>query len=140
MKKFTMYSTTGLFLVVAAGCATPRPVLYPNEQLRIDGQAQAERAIDDCVQLAESHGAQPGGGGGDAARRTAEDGAVGAASGAAVGAVLGNAGTGAAAGAAGGVSRGLIRALFGSDESDPVYRNFVDRCLQEKGYEPIGWE
>jgi len=65
---------------------------------------------------------------------------VGAASGAAVGAVLGDAGTGAAAGAAGGISRGLIGALFDSNEADPVYRNFVDRCLREQGYEPIGWK
>ncbi len=125
---------------VLSGCATPRPVLYPNEQLRRSGAAQAERAIDGCVELARSHGADPGSVGGDVARRTAEDGAVGAASGAAIGAVLGDAGTGAAAGAAGGASRGLIRALFDTNESDPVFRNFVDRCLQEQGYESIGWE
>ncbi|MBA2492610.1 MAG: hypothetical protein H0V34_13240, partial [Gammaproteobacteria bacterium] len=55
-------------------------------------------------------------------------------------AVLGDAGTGAAAGTAGGVSRGLIGALFDSNEADSVFRNFVDRCLREQGYEPIGWE
>ncbi|MGI8740177.1 MAG: glycine zipper family protein [Gammaproteobacteria bacterium] len=140
MKILATLSLTCLMTTVVTGCATPLPVLYPNERLRADGPAQAERAIDDCIELAQSYGAGPGQPGGDVARRTAENGAVGAASGAAVGAVLGDAGTGAAAGAAGGVSRGLIGALFDSNEADPVFRNFVDRCLREQGYEPIGWE
>lgn len=129
-----------LIVAAAGGCATERPLLYPNERLRAEGPEQAERAIDDCVELAQSYGAGPGQPGGNVARRTAEGAAVGAASGAAVGAVLGDAGTGAAAGAAGGVSRGLISALFDSNEADPVYQNFVDRCLREQGYDPIGWE
>ena len=26
-----------------------------------------------------------------------------------------------------------------SSEPDPTYRNFVEKCLRDKGYEPIGW-
>jgi len=137
VKTYTTLLIAILIVAASGGCATERPLLYPNERLRAEGAEQAERAIDDCVELAQSYGAGPRQAGGEVARRTTE---VGAASGAAVGAVLGNAGTGAAAGAAGGVSRGLIGALFDSNEADPVYRNFVDRCLREQGYEPIGWE
>ena len=59
-----------------------------------------------------------------------------------LGAIYGSAGQGAAAGAAGGATAGLLSRLFrgGSSSPDPVYANFVNRCLQEKGYEPIGWK
>jgi hypothetical protein len=26
-----------------------------------------------------------------------------------------------------------------SGDPDPVFKNFVNRCLKEKGYDPIGW-
>jgi hypothetical protein len=128
-----------LAIAALVACAAQRPVLYPNETLRVEGQAQAERAVDQCVELAQAHELDSSQGG-DVAADTATDGVVGTTSGAAVGAVLGDAATGAAAGAAGGASRGLIRALFSEREPDPVFREFVDRCLREKGYEPIGWE
>jgi hypothetical protein len=43
-------------------------------------------------------------------------------------------------GAAGGGTGGLIRGLYRSRDLDPVQRRFVDKCLQEKGYEVIGWQ
>jgi hypothetical protein len=129
-----------LAIAALAACAVQRPVLYPNETLRAEGQARAERAVDQCVELAQAHEVKDSSQGGQVAADTVTDGVVGAASGAAVGAVLGDAATGAAAGAAGGASRGLVRALFTEREPDPAFREFVDRCLREKGYEPIGWE
>ena len=54
--------------------------------------------------------------------------------------MLGSVGRGAAAGAAGSAVVGLVRGLFRSREPDPVYRRFVEKCLREKGYEPIGWK
>ena len=30
--------------------------------------------------------------------------------------------------------------MFQHQEPDPVYRNFVEKCLRDKGYEPIGWQ
>ena len=56
------------------------------------------------------------------------------------GALAGNAGTGAAVGAATGATAGLLHSIFSqADSKDPIYVNFVERCLREKGYEPIGW-
>ena len=49
------------------------------------------------------------------------------------------AGSEAAKGAAGGTS-GLIHGTAKETQPSPVHRNFVDRCLREKGYEPIGWK
>jgi hypothetical protein len=129
------------------GCASQRPVLYPNERLQRVGQPAADRDINECMQRAEAYVAS-GGRNGKALEQAAVGGgtgaAIGAAAGGAGGSVWGHAGTGAAAGAAGGaaagVTRGLIHGLTRKQNPSPVYRNFVDRCLREKGYDPIGWQ
>jgi outer membrane lipoprotein SlyB len=126
-------------LLFLNACAAKRPALYPNETLRAQGPAVSERAIDDCLSLAASYGHESNRAG-RAAGGAAVGGGAGAAIGAAVGAVSGNAGTGAAYGAAYGGSSGLLGGLFSGREPDPVQRQFVDRCLRDKGYEPIGWK
>lgn len=125
-------------LCVLSACGTKRPVLYPNDHLNRVGKQVAEKDIDDCIQLAADHGLKSNAGG-KVAGQTAGGAAVGAATGAAVGAVLGSAGRGAAAGAAGGGAGGFIRGIFRSRDPDPVVRRFVEKCLHDKGYEPIGW-
>jgi hypothetical protein len=124
--------------VLLAGCSAKSPVLYPNEHLQRVGAATAEQDIADCKARAEQYVQNPNRSGG-IARDTAIGAGTGAAVGAAVGAVGGNAGRGAAEGAAGGATGGLIHGLFRTSEPSPVYVNFVERCLREKGYEPIGW-
>jgi len=78
--------------------------------------------------------------GGELAKRTGRGGVVGGAGGAAAGAIHGNAGRGAATGAVAGATHGLLHGLFAADSPHPVYRRFVDTCLREKGYQPIGWQ
>lgn len=124
--------------LVLAGCSTKRPVLYPNDHLQKVGGAQAQKDIDECYRLAEAYlKSNP-----DAkvVKDAAEAGVVGGAAGAAGGAVWGHAGKGAATGAAVGVAGGIMHGIFRASEPKPVYKNFVNRCLQEKGYDPIGWE
>ncbi len=140
-----MKPATGLivlaFVAALGGCATARPVLYPNEHLQSVGQAGADRDIADCKTLAEAAGADAGEtGAGRAARSTIGGAAVGAASGAVGGAVVGSAGAGSAIGAASGAVAGLIRSMFGPSGPDPTYKAFVNRCLQERGYDVIGWD
>jgi hypothetical protein len=70
------------------GCASTRPVLYPNEQFNAVGAEAAERDIASCMALAEAAGADAAGrDAGQAVARTATGAAVGAASGAVGGAV-----------------------------------------------------
>ena len=127
--------------VALAGCSSPDPVLYPNAHLTSVGQAEADRDIADCKQLAESYGAtSQGGSAGTVAGSTAIGGGAGAATGAAGGAVVGSAGTGAAVGAATGATAGFIRGLFKSGQPSDVHKRFVEKCLRDRGYEPIGWE
>jgi Glycine-zipper domain len=147
MMKITDVRLWLLFLAVGLGaCAARRPALYPNEQYKRVGEAAAERDIDDCMRRAKQFVAS-GGQAAGAARGVATSTAVGAGTGAAIGAVggavTGNAGEGAAVGAATGGTAGLLGGLFGVFQSrapDPVFANYVDRCLRERGYDPIGWK
>jgi hypothetical protein len=46
----------GAVLLVLSGCATQRPVLYPNAKYNQVGPEVAQRDVDDCIRLAEQHG------------------------------------------------------------------------------------
>jgi uncharacterized protein YcfJ len=67
-------------------------------------------------------------------------GAGGAIVGGAVGAVTGSIGRGALVGGVAGAATGLVRGIYKSSQPSPVYKAFVNRCLRDKGYDPIGWE
>jgi Glycine-zipper domain len=143
MKRSFIYLVGGLFLFSA--CSSAHPVLYPNAQFRSVGKEVAEQDIEACKQLAESAGAEEGAGNESrVATSTAVGAGVGAASGAVGGAISGAAGTGSAVGAASGAVWGLLMGLwhaaFGPSQPSQAYTNFVNRCLQEKGYEVTGWQ
>ncbi|MDQ6733707.1 MAG: glycine zipper family protein [Nitrospirota bacterium] len=122
-------------------CAGPKPILYPNAHLQAIGQHAAKEDIAQCREMAEAAGAKPGQGkAGQVAGSTAVGAGVGAAGGVVGGAILGAAGSGSAIGAASGATIGLLRGLFTRPRPGQGYINFVDRCLKEKGYEPVGWE
>ncbi|MEK7230701.1 MAG: hypothetical protein AAB115_01640 [Pseudomonadota bacterium] len=131
-----------IMLIVAgmiAGCATTqRPVLYPNAHLKRVGDATAQRDIDDCLRMAESSGVAKSDN--KVLKRGGEGAAVGAAA-AGVGTLIrgGSVGEGAAAGAAVGGVAGAVHGAFRSD-LNPTYKNFVQRCLRERGYDVIGWQ
>ncbi len=133
-------------LLALTACSTPKPVLYPNRYLNQVGTDSAELDTKECMRRADAYVASEAGGEKvleGTAMGAGAGAAVGAAAGAAGGAIVGRAGPAAAVGAAGGgaagATRGLIRSLFSKRGPSPVYRNFVDRCLRDKGYDPIGW-
>lgn len=126
-----------------SACSGAKPVLYPNAHFQSVGKDVAEQDVEDCKQLAESAGADATTGkGGQVATNTAVGAGVGAASGAVGGAISGSAGTGSLIGAASGAVWGLLTGLFraGSSQPSQAYTNFVNRCLEEKGYEVTGWQ
>jgi outer membrane lipoprotein SlyB len=133
MKK-TLFLISILFL---SGCATG-PVLYPNAHLQKVGEAQAQKDVSDCEVLADQYVKSDAGVA--AAKSTAIGGAGGAVVGGVAGAVTGNFGRGIGVGAATGAAAGLVHGIIRSSEPSPIFKNFVTRCLQEKGYEIIGWE
>lgn len=150
MKSFaSIWTLAGAALLLSA-CATSgpdsasaRPVLYPNAMLNRVGDAQGQAEAGACMSRASAAGLAPTQSSNEVGRRAGEGAAsVGVAS--AVGALItGRGGEGVlragAAGAAVGGSAGAVSGAFYKDRPNPTYRNFVQRCLGEKGFEVIGW-
>ncbi len=131
--------------LVLTACSTAQPILYPNAHMQSVGKEVAEKDIEACRQLAESAGAEESTGKtGRVATGTVVGGGVGAAAGAVGGAISGSVGRGsmigAATGAVWGLLTGLYHAIAGPSQPNHAYTNFVNRCLQEKGYEVTGWQ
>jgi len=131
-------------LLGAMGCARQqKPVLYPNETLKLYGKRAADRAIEECMEQAAAYVDSDRGS--TALVTAATGGAVGAAGGGAAGAIWRNqGGRGAAAGAAGGAAAGLTRGVISdlrqAGTPPPIFKSFVNHCLREQGYAPIGWQ
>lgn len=125
------------FLTV--GCASPRPILYPNAHLNAVSQQQAEQDIAECQQIAEQY-VPASHAGGEIVTSTAVGAGVGAASGAVAGAMRGSASSSSLIGAAAGATVGLIRGLLRGNPPNHAYRNFVNQCLSERGYQAVGWD
>ena len=129
-------------VMIAVGCAhSQSPVLYPNAKLKEAGKAQADAEISACRSLADDYVSS----GGATAKEIGKDTAAGGVGGAAVGAVAGavsggGAGRGAAIGAATGATAGAVHGAVKSAGPSPIYKNFVDHCLRDKGYQVIGWQ
>ena len=141
MKRQATGSVICILTVLLSGCAGSKPILYPNAHLQTVGQDAAKQDIAECREMAEAAGAKPGEGkAGQVAGSTVVGAGVGAAGGAVGGAIYGAAGHGSAIGAASGATIGLLRGLFSRPRPGQGYINFVDRCLKERGYEPVGWE
>ncbi len=134
-----------LVVLVLGGCSGPKPVLYPNTHLTSVGKETADNDIQDCQEMADEAGADKASGEvGTVARGTAVGAGVGAASGAVGGAISGGVGIGSAIGAASGAVWGLLMGLWkvavAPPRSNHAYTNFMDVCLQNKGYEVSGWQ
>lgn len=125
----------------ASGCSASKPILYPNQHYQQVGADTAESDIKECRELAESSGASPTQGKtAQVGTSTVAGGAIGAAAGAVGGAVIGNPTHGAKVGAASGGTAGFLRGLFKKSRPGAAYTHVVDRCLRDRGYEPMGWE
>ena len=138
MRTFIICCLLFTFTLMLNACAAKRPVLYPNNQLKEIGQSKANQEIDDCIRLATEYQA-----GGDKGTEIAEDtgkaGVVGAATGAVIGVITGDIGRATAIGGAGAATATMGSGIMRSDEPDPVFKQFVDQCLRDKGFQPIGW-
>lgn len=124
-------------LLLAAACATPRPVLYPDEHLKSVGEDSAKADVDACLADAKKYlkanPAKPIG------RRVGFGAAAGAAMGAVVGAFTGDYARAVSEGAAVGGAGGAVHGAYEAGSPDEIQRAFTQRCLAEKGYSVIGW-
>ncbi|MBE9536085.1 MAG: hypothetical protein IMF07_02795 [Proteobacteria bacterium] len=124
--------------ILCMACAAKRPVMYPNDHLSKVGSEAAEKDIEECIKFAKESGVESERAE-EVAGKTATGSAIGAVTGLAVGAVFGGSGRSAAAGALGGGTGGFMSGIFSSRDPDPLLKRFVERCLRERGYEPVGW-
>jgi len=130
-----------IIMLLVSGCAAPKPILYPNAHSQQVGKEVADRDIDECREMAKDAGATASQGkSGQVAGSTVVGGAIGSAAGAVGGAVVGHPGRGAMVGAASGATAGFLRGLFRRSPPSNAYKQFVQRCLKERGYDPVGWE
>ena len=130
-----MHLRISLFTLVLLSACASKPQFYPNEKLKTVGKEGAEKDTESCQKLADEY--MTSGKGRDIASGAGKGAAVGAATGGVLGIfsknILGGALIGGAVGtAAGGTSSAL--------SPDKVRRNFVDHCLQERGYHVVGWD
>ena len=128
----------GLSAFLESCAGTQRPVLYPNEKLNSVGKEAAQKDIDECLRSSIEAGLEREKGK-EVAGETVKEGARGAIIGGAIGAVTGNLGEATAIGAAAGAASGFTEEAF-DKELDPVQKQYVDQCLRDRGYQPIGWK
>ena len=134
MKTFFLF----VAILMASSCASHGPVLYPNQHFKMVGKDQAQRDIADCDRLAAEYVKSEAGK--TVAKNTAGGAAAGTVVGGAAGAVTGHLGKGAAVGAAAGAAGGMVRGVSKTSEPSPIHKRFVEKCLRDRGYEPLGWE
>jgi uncharacterized protein YcfJ len=131
---------TAMLAAGISGCAsTPEPKLYPNNHLKQVGSRAALRDISECKQLALTSGVNEHKDG-EVGRKAAGGAAIGGATGGAYGLVRGNAAKRGLGGAAAGAAAGTVHGTMQSSETSPVFKNFVNRCLRNRGYDVIGWQ
>lgn len=128
--------TATLWVLVPA--CSKKPVLYPNEHFKRVGREQAAADIQKCIEMAEEYDVKTRQDE-KVAKNTAVGAAGGAVAGAVGGAISGNLGGGILTGAASGAAVGLFYGLFEASEPSAAYKNFVNKCLSEKGYKLVGW-
>lgn len=147
--KQRLFCSAMLVAAALTGCAatgpgspSAKPVLYPNATLNRVGEAQGRAEADGCMSRAAQAGLTPDQKTNEVGRRAGE-GAATAGVASAVGALITGRGSdvlrAGATGAAIGGSAGAVSGAFHNDKVNPVYRQYVQRCLQEKGFDVIGW-
>lgn len=128
-------------LLLTAGCtsAPKRPVFYPNNHIKQVGQAQAQRDVDECMVLADRYGVSRTRDG-EVATKATSGALIGGVGAGAWGIVRGDAAERAMAGAVAGGATGAVKGGVDSTRISPTFQRFVQRCLQDRGYDVIGWE
>lgn len=127
-----------LALLLAAACAHPRPVLYPDDNLKSVGAETAQKDVDQCLKDAKAYlKANPAK---RIGRKTGAGAVFGAVMGTVFGAFTGNFGRAISEGAAVGAAGGAAHAVWESGSPDEIQRAYTNRCLAEKGYAVIGWK
>lgn len=118
---------------------TRAPDFYPNEHLEKVGRRQANNDARYCMSLADDYVKQPNAYQ-EGAKNVTKAAVAGTAAGAVGGAIMGGSyGRYTAAGAATGAIVQLLREMNKAGEKSPGWEKFVEKCLENKGYQVYDW-
>ncbi len=137
--KTTLTSLSLAIFLLACASSPPKPILYPNAHFNQVGRQLANHDIASCMSMAHSSGVNEKRNG-EIVKNAAGGAAIGGSAAGAWGLVYGDALNRAAAGALAGAAAGTARGAIKSSETSPVFKNFVQKCLRDRGYEVIGWQ
>lgn len=141
MKNKKALGILAIVLLLTSACSsTPqRPRFFPNDHYRRVGSAVADADAQQCMALADQYVENPSVWQ-DAAVSGLGGAAIGAGTGAVGGVIMkGKVGRATAAGAAVGSVIGIASSLAKAGDRNPSYDRFVEHCLQQKGYQVVGW-
>ncbi|KNZ31972.1 MAG: hypothetical protein AD742_14420 [Methylibium sp. NZG] len=139
-RRFGVY-VLAISALAFAGCATQQPVVY---QKPTNGATQQQRVAKDaeaCRQLADKAVGLNARRAESAARSAAGTGAIAFASTAAASLVLASKDVWqrARAGAAAGATGAAVKTLLEWNDADDVHRGYVERCMEDRGHDVLGW-
>lgn len=141
MNNTKLIGLCSIALLAVSACSTgpARPQFFPNDHYRRVGAGIAEADSAQCMAMADQYVQNPSNWQ-DTAVTGVGGAAVGAGAGALGGVIMkGSVGRATAAGAAIGGIAGVASSLMKQGERNPSYDRFVEHCLQQKGYQIIGW-
>ena len=121
-----------------AACAAPQVKLYPDERFKSIPKETVDKDIKECDDRAKEFVQTNKGK--IVAKRAGGGAVLGAFLGMIAGAFTGNFGRAIGEGAALGAAAGLAGGAIQANSPEGVHRRFVEDCLTEKGYRPIGWK
>lgn len=128
-------------VAILAGCATSAPVIYSKKQDAVVMNERTKRDIAECGKQADARVGRNNLNGKTVAQKSGGTAAVGFV-GTAVGSVVQgsrNVWERARTAAAGGASGMATKLLLEWNEGDEVYQGYVERCLESRGHEVLGW-
>lgn len=122
-------------------CATAHPVIYQAKRQSVEPDARTKNDIAQCSQQADARVGRNGADASKVAARSGQAAGVGFVA-TAVGSIVSSSRSvwerarGAAAGGAAGIATKL---LLEWNEPDDVYQKYVERCLESRGHDVLGW-
>lgn len=133
-----------LILLLALGlgaCASQAPVVYSKRSDSIEMNERTRRDVADCARLADARVGRNGMTAASVGSKSAGAGAVGFVA-TAVGAAVSSSKSAwerARVAAAGGAAGMATKLLLEWNEPDEVYQGYVERCLENRGHDVLGW-
>lgn len=137
--------STVLVSILFVGCSqgissTRSPNFFPNDHFNKVGASQARQDTRVCMSLADEYVQDPSRFE-EGAKNTAMAAVAGTAAGAVGGAIMGGSvGRYTAAGAATAAIIQVLRETRKAGQKSPNWEGFVQKCLENKGYQVYGWD